>query len=349
MKKILILLLATTSILSCKKVQNDYVTFSGKIENTKDSILTISNKVYKKEIKLNKDGSFSDTLKVGKSPIFGLQTNNNKRAPIFLRNGYELVLKGTDVDFMNSFEYSGEGASSNNFILSQVSFQKTIGNPMDVFSLEKEAFTKKVASFTNGIDSIIESYSDVDTMLVSEAKKQQTQISNYFTKNYAVQHTIAKQTAVAKLSLAKGKPSPKFNYMNYKGGKLSLDSFKGKYVYIDVWATWCKPCLAEIPALKILEKKYHNKNIQFISLSIDDERTSGTWDNAISKWKEMIKTKNLTGVQLFAGKDVQFINAYQVSSIPRFILIDPKGNIVDANAPRPSDPNLEKTFNELGI
>ena len=68
--------------------------------------------------------------------------------------------------------------------------------------------------------------------------------------------------AIAKLI---GTPSPAFDYENHKGGTTSLESLKGKYVYIDVWATWCGPCIAQIPFLKELEKEYHGKNIEFVS------------------------------------------------------------------------------------
>lgn len=128
-----------------------------------------------------------------------------------------------------------------------------------------------------------------------------------------------------------------------------MDSFKGSYVYIDIWATWCKPCLAQIPALKGLEEKYKNKKIKFVSISIDDESTAGSWDNALSKWKNMVESKSLTGVQLYAGQDIQFMQDYQVVGIPRFLLLDPKGNIISSNAPRPSDPSLEDLFKESGI
>ena len=70
-----------------------------------------------------------------------------------------------------------------------------------------------------------------------------------------------------KRDLPKGAPSPSFvDYENYNGGKTSLADLKGKYVYIDVWATWCGPCKAEIPSLKKIEKEYHGKNIAFVSV-----------------------------------------------------------------------------------
>ena len=64
----------------------------------------------------------------------------------------------------------------------------------------------------------------------------------------------------------KGQESPKFvDYENYAGGNMSLDDLKGKYVYIDLWATWCVPCVQQIPALNKLEHTFKNKNIAFVS------------------------------------------------------------------------------------
>ncbi len=115
--------------------------------------------------------------------------------------------------------------------------------------------------------------------------------------------------------LAKGSTSPKFvNYENNAGGTTSLDDLKGKYVYVDVWATWCGPCKAEIPFLKKVEKQYHNKNIEFISISIDVAKDH-------QKWKDMVKDKELGGIQLFADKDwkSQFIEDYLKSEITNYV------------------------------
>ncbi|PHS54728.1 MAG: hypothetical protein COB01_00915 [Lutibacter sp.] len=147
------------------------------------------------------------------------------------------------------------------------------------------------------------------------------------------------------IAVAKGQPSPKFvGYENYTGGTTSLDDLKGKYVYVDVWATWCGPCKREIPFLKEIEKKYHGKNIEFVSISVDKAKDHG-------KWLDMVKEKELKGIQLFSDKDWEsdFVKGYLIKGIPRFILIDPNGIIVSSNAPRPSDDKLIETFNELGI
>jgi len=146
-------------------------------------------------------------------------------------------------------------------------------------------------------------------------------------------------------TVAKGQPSPKFvDYENYAGGTTSLDDLKGKYVYIDVWATWCGPCKREIPFLKEVESNYHGKNIEFVSLSIDKEKDH-------EAWKKMIVDKELGGIQVFADNDwnSKFVQDYLIKGIPRFILVDPNGDIVNSNAPRPSEEKLVALFEELEI
>ncbi|CAM1344345.1 TlpA family protein disulfide reductase [Tenacibaculum amylolyticum] len=149
--------------------------------------------------------------------------------------------------------------------------------------------------------------------------------------------------------LSKGQPSPKFAAIeNFKGGTTSLDDLigNGKYLYIDIWATWCGICKQETPLLKRLERKYHGKNIDFVSISVDKAS-----DN--EKWKKVITESKMGGTQLFAGENKEsfsFTKDYLVKGLPRFIIIDPKGNIVSANAPRPSEnEKLIDIFDKLGL
>ncbi len=140
-------------------------------------------------------------------------------------------------------------------------------------------------------------------------------------------------------NLRPGKPSPTFEFENYAGGKTSLESLKGNVVYIDVWATWCVPCINEIPALQALEKEFHDKNVKFVSISIDQDK---------QKWIDYQKANKLAGVQLYANLSVDnnFAAAYGIQTIPRFILIDKNGNIINADAPRPSNPDIKELLNK---
>lgn len=87
-----------------------------------------------------------------------------------------------------------------------------------------------------------------------------------------------------------GEPSPEFaDYENHAGGKISLNDLRGTYLYIDVWATWCGPCIEEIPFLKKVEQQYGDKNIRFVSISVDKEKDH-------EKWRRMVNDKNLGGM-----------------------------------------------------
>lgn len=159
--------------------------------------------------------------------------------------------------------------------------------------------------------------------------------SNDKLKSRSLQKTNAIQNILV------GKSSPKFSYQDINGKKVSLDDFKGKVVYIDVWATWCGPCIQEIPALKKLKQDYKSKNLEIISISIDEQKD-------FEKWKKMIAEKELKGIQLFADKDwkSEFIRAYGIDAIPRFIIIDKNGNILSADAPRPSSPQIREELDK---
>ena len=119
--------------------------------------------------------------------------------------------------------------------------------------------------------------------------------------------------AQEKKELKEGDQAPTFKYLDINGKEVSLSDLKGKYVYIDIWATWCGPCTGELPHLKELEKKMHGKKIVFVSISCDKDKAA---------WEKMVKEKGLEGVQLHNGGDRAFMDAFGVKYIPRFILLD---------------------------
>ena len=157
-------------------------------------------------------------------------------------------------------------------------------------------------------------------------------------EQYLVLPDQKKRASEIGLPLAAKEAVPNQSGINFTGKDLndkdvSLTDFKGKMVYVDVWATWCGPCIKEIPNIEKLMDDYKGKNIVFMSVSIDAEKDK-------TKWKNFVKDKNLKGVQIYAGKDSDLTKLYQVNAIPRFLLFDKKGNIVSTNAPRPSEYEL---------
>lgn len=143
-----------------------------------------------------------------------------------------------------------------------------------------------------------------------------------------------------KLLLAPDKPAPDFTCTDIDSNKISLNDFIGKFVYIDFWATWCGPCRKELPEYMKLQHDYKNKNITFISISLDDNKKS---------WEKSLKENKPQCVSLIAenGWNSKVARAYQISGIPTFVLIDKSGKIIDSQAPRPSSSEIREKLDNL--
>lgn len=323
--------------MSCDKQPKDYVSLSGSISNSNSETITIIGKNFKKEIKVNDDGSFQDTLKV----VDGFHGFNDGtiQSFIYLKNGYDIGLNFDTQDFPKSIKFKGEGSNTNNYLTKKLKFvqDEELDNYKTFFELDKVEFDNRVAYVTAQLDDLLENSNDIDPELYKMEALSNGKLIDFYVSNYTSEHETYSL-------LKKGAPSPKFNYPDTKGKNVSLDQLKGKYVYVDVWATWCAPCKREIPFLKKLDDEYKDKDIVFVSLSIDKMENK-------DKWLKMVEDENLQGIQILADKDwsSDFVTSYDIKGIPRFILIDKDGNIVDANAPRPSNPNLKELFNSLNI
>lgn len=137
--------------------------------------------------------------------------------------------------------------------------------------------------------------------------------------------------------MAAGNDAPGFTLPDIDGNEVSLSDFAGKYVYIDFWATWCGPCKIEIPVLGELAVKYADKNIEIISISVDQDKDA---------WIKMVTEDKPGWLQLHDG--VNMNDDYLVRFIPTFVLIDREGKILNARAPRPSSGEvLEELLNGL--
>ncbi len=134
--------------------------------------------------------------------------------------------------------------------------------------------------------------------------------------------------------LLPGSDAPAVAMIDVEGKSVRLSDLYGKYLYIDVWATWCAPCCAEIPAMEQLVKAFlGNDKIAFVSISVDTDRQK--WHKKLDadkpQWAQYVSDKSLSeNVTLQFG----------ISGIPRFIILDPTGKIVMPDAPRPSTPGM---------
>jgi len=135
-------------------------------------------------------------------------------------------------------------------------------------------------------------------------------------------------TTISKL--AAGNKAPVFIANDAAGKAFSLNDFKGKVVYLDIWATWCGPCVGEIPNMEKLIDMFEGEEVVFLSVSVDDDK---------ERWKKFIADKKMQGVQLHSpgGFESSISKQYAVVGIPRYVLIDREGLIIEANADRPGD------------
>ncbi len=167
-------------------------------------------------------------------------------------------------------------------------------------------------------------------------------------KMYKIMAKDVKETNLAKyvnqqLELAKinpiGSEIADFSQTDTSGHKLNISSLRGKYVLIDFWASWCRPCRMENPNVVAAYNKYHQKNFTVLGVSLDQAKAA---------WLNAIHTDGLTWnhVSDLKGWSNEIATKFQITSIPQNILIDPKGIIIAKNLRGEAlDKKLEEVFN----
>jgi thiol-disulfide isomerase/thioredoxin len=156
--------------------------------------------------------------------------------------------------------------------------------------------------------------------------------------------------------LTSGNRALNFNYLNEKGEEVSLESLKGKVVYLDFWASYCSYCVSQIPEITAFQKKY--PEVAVIRISVDEREQA---------WKGASARYDIDGYNLWAGGmtypadkytlDLFYFDAnernktpasFELSNpIPGYVLIDQKGRIIDNRAPEPGTEDLDKLINQL--
>jgi len=169
------------------------------------------------------------------------------------------------------------------------------------------------------------------------------------TKKEIFAHNIAQFTR-----LQPGNPAPDIQLPNEKGELVSISDYKGKVVYIDFWATWCSPCMKEIPKSLELQEEYRDQPVEFIYIALQSgPQQENDWKNFLvgdTPFKRFLPTGDFPGNHLIA--EGQFKNPellpYQLNFAPTYVLIDQQGVIVDVRAPRPGEikSHIDRLLNE---
>ncbi|HRN16102.1 MAG TPA: TlpA disulfide reductase family protein [Xylanibacter oryzae] len=138
-----------------------------------------------------------------------------------------------------------------------------------------------------------------------------------------------------------GKTAPDFSFTDSNGKTLHVSDLRGKTLLIDIWGTWCAPCIAEMPYIEKLQQRYASNNkIHIMSIACDKK---------IEKWKSFLTAHKTSWHQYIITPEGDKIldDIYHVYGIPRFIIIDKEGKIVSSDTLRPSEDEFDKYFNDI--
>ncbi|WP_198519854.1 TlpA disulfide reductase family protein [Polaribacter sp. ALD11] len=153
--------------------------------------------------------------------------------------------------------------------------------------------------------------------VINSLKNQETQ------NNLEIVENQLKQVENSMSKFAIGKIAPDFELENVDGEKHKSSDFANKIIFIDVWASWCGPCISSFPKWnKLIEGNSNEDKLAFLTVSLDSDRSK--WDNALDKL-------NLNGLKLYAGTeafDSHFAKSFEIKSLPSYIAIDDKGKIL---------------------
>ena len=331
MKITSLLFIFISQVLVCQNTKGK-INFTAKIENRNSDTLTIYNlqdEIISKIV--YKNGVFQDVFE--SNTEIHMLFDGELAFYFFLEENKTSEVSFDTNKLEESLSFKGGGSKESNYLK-----DKRISD-FEFENIKDELLSKNEIDFEKTIqEKLTKELSDLESNFYN----------HYFVdlvKGKIINDIkIVRMDFYRKLSLEKliGTQAASFDYENHKGGKTKLEDLRGKYVYIDVWATWCGPCRAEIPHLKKVEEKYHGKNIEFVSISVDVDKDH-------EKWQKFVTDKELGGIQLFADKNwnSDFIKAFGINSIPRFILIDPTGKVVKSDAPRPSSAALVELLDSL--
>lgn len=328
MKKITIFTLLAICALSCQKG----VQLSASIQNPNSDSLVIHNKDFKITLNGSK-GKFEDNFEAPKG--FYQLFDGAEFSKIYFSKGFDLKITADGKRFSETLIFSGKGSAENTYLLQKKredfklkeSFKNTLPDDAQLqLVLRKRLADAKIQLASKKYEQ------DFPSLMLAEYEKENQEIIS--------------QLAVAKIkesSISALKDTQTdFELENINGGITKLSSLKGMIIYVDIWATWCRPCRDEIPYLKKLEEDFRGKPVKFINISIDEPKDR-------DKWKKFVFENNLKGIQLLADNawKSQWIKDLKVTSIPRSIIIGKDGKIIDPDSPRPSSPEIASTLNKL--
>jgi peroxiredoxin len=328
---------------------------------------------------LGKDGSFELTTKAKEESIYNLRLGQNPYPFVSFINDAKKITINADLNSPDAlYTVKGSAASEalRNYLFTTSLKMRSIYNSSQLIDSmqhhaikdslieptinERNAAVKELKNYT--VDFINKSNSPALTLfalgsyqsiannpslqLEGFTQQELTDIINKTATKFpndksiaAIKASMQKQQPVAASGSLLNKPAPDFTRPDVNGKPTSLSSFKGKYVLVDFWASWCPPCRAENPNVVKAYNQFKDKNFTVLGVSLDRPGQKDAWMRAV-------KDDNLTWTQVSDLKfwDSQVVNLYGFEGIPYNVLVNPDGVVIGESL---RGDELEKKLSEV--
>lgn len=349
MKKLSLLFIALSFIFACKN-KNEF-TISGKIDHPGElkKVFLYQNDAIIDSAFLNENNEFKFTRISPEADFFNVAIGE-QYVLLIAQNGDEIELNVDASKQDGSYELSGseESEKIRDFGLITAKYTSIFNSIQEEFvaklskdstlqdSLRKvltprfesnmEAYSKETLAFAKENENRLAGFYAMGTL--NQEKYEQEllgyaeKIKGKFPKNTAINQFLKRMEAIKPVSI--GQLAPGFEMANTEGKLVKLSDFRGSYVLVDFWASWCGPCRAENPNLVNTFAKYRSKNFTILGVSLDDDRAD---------WLKAIKDDQLRWMQVSELKKWQspIVDLYKIEGIPASFLLDPQGKIIAKN------------------
>jgi len=352
--KLAVIFFCAVAFVACKS--KDSFVLSGEVENPNSikKVFLLENDTTGRPVVIDSSAlsdrnKFSFKRETLYPNLYKLQVGSTM-FDLIAKNGDDITFKTNAQDTTNKYELSGSEDSekiqefnklSNKFgkiteqIVNEFNYKTKVlhQESAPLFDIAAERFKKNqkdyfvvVTKFMNDNKSSLAGFyasTALDPIACEpDLIKYADDIRGKFAGNTAVDQFIKKMDYVKPLSV--GHKAPDFMLVDEVYKPVRISDFKGKYLMIDFWASWCAPCRKENPNVVKMYAKFKGKGLNILGVSLDEKRED--WTRAIAAdhltWQQVSEFKNFNG---------PIVKSYHVEAIPSNFILDPQGNIVAKN------------------